>query len=332
MSHLDSVKLFRHTDRVKEFLDTGVTRPVSMVMHLSNECNLGCWWCSGKRERSGVGMLGVAEAKFILDQAVDFGIKSVTINGGGEPLVNPMSDEIIRYIRKIGLEVGVVTNGTLIDKKLAETLVDTCSWVRISLDASSADEWANRGKGNHDQFRSALSGIVRLVETRKLFRTKCKIGIKYLVSTCYYNVDEALRLAKFLGVDYCQISPIIGAADDYADIYRNIKDREDLAISHDQFRCLISGGNRCYGKCYSSWFTTAVSVDMSVWVCCQTVGKQEFLIGNLADNTLERIWLSDDHISLVNSIDVTRCIPCCRNNGLNEILWRLVNAEHVNFV
>jgi organic radical activating enzyme len=64
------------------------------------------------------------------------GCRAVTITGGGEPLLHPDIQKIIPYIAKyLGIEVGLVTNGMLLNK-FSPQLWDNVLWCRISNDDS----------------------------------------------------------------------------------------------------------------------------------------------------------------------------------------------------
>ena len=68
------------------------------------------------------------------------GCQSVTITGGGEPVMHHDFNEIVRHFVKCGIQVGLVTNGMLLDKVEPDVL-NLLTWCRISC----ADEREFRG-------------------------------------------------------------------------------------------------------------------------------------------------------------------------------------------
>src|SRR5207245_10232465 len=63
----------------------------------------------------------LAEMKKRLDILADMGTSIITISGG-EPLLHPELDDIIRHIRRRGMIAGMITNGFLLTQKRIEEL------------------------------------------------------------------------------------------------------------------------------------------------------------------------------------------------------------------
>lgn len=59
------------------------------------------------------------------------GCKAVTITGGGEPLCYPRLEEMIAEFQTHGIEIGLVTNGLLLDR-LSTRSIAQLTWCRIS--------------------------------------------------------------------------------------------------------------------------------------------------------------------------------------------------------
>jgi MoaA/NifB/PqqE/SkfB family radical SAM enzyme len=68
------------------------------------------------------------------------GTSVITISGG-EPLMHPEIDEVIRHIRGRGMIAGMITNGFLLDRKTIEKLNDAgLEHLQISIDNAVPDE------------------------------------------------------------------------------------------------------------------------------------------------------------------------------------------------
>jgi len=65
----------------------------------------------------------------VLETSALYGCKAATITGGGEPLLHPRINDVLRYAGAQGIETGLVTNGVLLDR-LEEQ--DSLTWARIS--------------------------------------------------------------------------------------------------------------------------------------------------------------------------------------------------------
>src|SRR5262245_26844323 len=73
-------------------------------------CNLDCGYCNEYDQVSKP--VPLEEMKRRLDTLADMGTSIITISGG-EPLLHPELEEVIRHIRKRGMIAGMITNGFL---------------------------------------------------------------------------------------------------------------------------------------------------------------------------------------------------------------------------
>src|SRR5258708_34568517 len=62
-----------------------------------------------------------------LDALADMGTSIITISGG-EPLMHPDLDEVIRHMRRRGMIAGVITNGFYLKKESIERLNEAGGW------------------------------------------------------------------------------------------------------------------------------------------------------------------------------------------------------------
>src|SRR6476659_556740 len=98
-------------------------RPI-VVWNLTRTCNLKCVHCyTASEAKKYAGELTTGEAKLVLDDLAAFKVPAVLFSGG-EPLVRPDVLELAAYARLRGLHVVLSTNGTLIDRDVAQKLKD----------------------------------------------------------------------------------------------------------------------------------------------------------------------------------------------------------------
>jgi MoaA/NifB/PqqE/SkfB family radical SAM enzyme len=74
-------------------------------------CNLACAYCNEYDDYSKPVPLGEMHAR--LDRLAELGTNVITISGG-EPLLHPDLDDIIRHVRRRGMIAGLITNGYLL--------------------------------------------------------------------------------------------------------------------------------------------------------------------------------------------------------------------------
>jgi MoaA/NifB/PqqE/SkfB family radical SAM enzyme len=84
------------------------------MLSLTHRCNLDCVHCYLKGDRCN-SELATTEWIEVLDQAADLGCLFAVFTGG-EPLLRPDFARIYLHAKSLGMLVGVMTNGTLIDE------------------------------------------------------------------------------------------------------------------------------------------------------------------------------------------------------------------------
>jgi len=112
----------------KNPLREGRIVPIHAQVIPTNVCNLNCSFCSySDRDKSK--SLSLEQVRWAIDTLSQRGTESITWTGGGETLLYPHLNEVMRYATKKGIKSGLVTNGTVIDRlEHQEGLV----WCRVS--------------------------------------------------------------------------------------------------------------------------------------------------------------------------------------------------------
>jgi MoaA/NifB/PqqE/SkfB family radical SAM enzyme len=112
--------------------------PVLVHIIPMRRCNLDCGYCN---EYDNVSKpVPLEEMKKRLDILADMGTSIITISGG-EPLMHPELEEIIRHIRKRRMIAGMITNGFLLSKERIAALNEAgLEHLQISIDNLVPDE------------------------------------------------------------------------------------------------------------------------------------------------------------------------------------------------
>src|SRR5216110_3303197 len=124
----------------------------------TRRCNLACTYCNEFDDFSQP--VAVEEMKNRLDLLADMGTSIITISGG-EPLLHPELDEIIRHIRRRGMIAGMITNGFLLTEERIEQLNQAgLEHLQISIDNTMPDEVSLKSLKTLDQklFSETSSG------------------------------------------------------------------------------------------------------------------------------------------------------------------------------
>jgi len=101
-------------------------------------CNLACEYCNEYDDFSKPVPTNTMFQR--VDKLAELGTSVITISGG-EPMLHPELDEIIRRIRRRGMITGLITNGYLLTAERIEGLNQAgLEWLQISIDNVTPDE------------------------------------------------------------------------------------------------------------------------------------------------------------------------------------------------
>lgn len=181
----------------------GFRFPTRVSINISRRCNLSCDHCLSSSGVADSNELTTTELCGLVDQLKNAGCPILAI-GGGEPLMRRDLFEVISYTRASDIPVSVVTNGTLVNEKIAQRLSElTLVGVTVSIDGLKENHDLVRGQGGFDR---AVRGIVIL---RQWLKTT-KLNIRMTVTA--RNLDDCAQvifLAGELEVDSIRLTPAL---------------------------------------------------------------------------------------------------------------------------
>ncbi|MHC4464530.1 MAG: radical SAM protein [Planctomycetota bacterium] len=341
VKQFSSDKILKHLDRVAAWLAGSNPYPITVELDMTNICNHRCPECVGLySQKKDSHSLSFDQAEAILYQLAEAKIRGLIFTGGGEPLCNPATIEVVKFAADLGMDIGFITNGSLITEQVARELAGCCRWVRVSLDA--IDYGVFKEVHGVWDFDKVIDGIRLLVEAEG----KATVGVGYLTEEGDGWLRDVAGFCKGLGVDYLQFRPMqehIGGKVEYHQ--EGIKEQilKCLELSDDKYQVLYSKHKydwmddkdcgRDYGKCFGQQFATVIGADGCMYLCCHFRGAEKYCLGDLKTDSFRDIWYSQRRAEAISNIDFSECVPLCRCNTFNRILWNIKQPrEHVNFL
>src|SRR5436309_5107917 len=104
-------------------------------------CNIDCGYCNEYDKVSAPVPAAVMKAR--IEHLALLGT-SVVAFSGGEPMLHPDLDDLIRHIRRHGMMAGLITNGYfLVPKRIAQLNDAGLDFLQISIDNIEPDEVSN---------------------------------------------------------------------------------------------------------------------------------------------------------------------------------------------
>lgn len=341
-------KLLQYTERVDEWVKTGTTIPINVAIDPTFTCNHRCPGCHGLMGQDNT-VMDTDRLLLLLDELKSIGVQGVMLAGAGEPTMHPDFARVLLHCGNINLDAAYYTNGELLTEQIIDATLDSCSWIRVSLDASNEQMHNSVHRAGLFSFEKVTDNMKALSTQRQKKSSKTTLGAGFLVNTeTALGIYDAAKLTKDLGFDYLRVRPFFGYNNkpmcDVSDIPGIVK-QLDLAksIESDSFTVdfpeqrmsWVETGNPDiqYHKCYIHHFSTHIGADLNVYLCCHTIGWQKYALGNLNENTFEEIWYSQKRRDVYESIDYRDCATPCSMAQFNNQLEKFKSPViHPNFI
>ena len=180
---------------VTEYLFTKATRkkiPLGGTFELTPVCNMDCRMCyvkMSRQQQEAIRPLISAEEWIRLGQeAKGHGLLYLLLTGG-EPFSRPDFREILAGLHKMGLVLTINSNGTLIDEKTMEWLVQTPP-VRINITLYGASD------ATYERLCRNPRGFTRVTKAIRMLRD-AGITVKINCSLTPYNADDLEGIIRF---------------------------------------------------------------------------------------------------------------------------------------
>lgn len=158
--------------------------------HITNRCNFHCTYCFGKFNEQKDPTLD--DAKKIVDNIALYFTQNNITNGrinfaGGEPTLYEHLDELIDYTSSLGIQVSIVTNGSLLTQERIRSWQGNVSCIGISIDSIDCDTNLTIG-------RCCRNKVISLSQWSKLAKAIHNRGIDLKINTVVsrLNLDEDL--------------------------------------------------------------------------------------------------------------------------------------------
>lgn len=362
---LDGTKLPWHYERVKAWLEGERIAPVTIDMALTRGCNYKCEYCYSQLQSNPVKPITKDVAFRFLDDAVEIGVKAISLVSDGESTISPIYKNFILRGSQNGISMALGTNGYFLTEEDLYMILPHLTYLRFNISAANAQSYSQIHGVPKEYFERVCEHIATAVYIKRSLQLKVTLGMQMVLMPHYGNqILPLVTLAKTLGVDYLVIKHC--SDDEYGSLgvdysqYKNLEQilKEAEKLSSNDFLVKVkwskiqSEGKRSYKRCYGPPFIIQLSGSGLVAPCGMFFGERykEYWIGNIVDTTFKKIWQSKRYWDVINHLasekfDAQKMCGClCLQHKVNEYLDNLKKGlitleepqgpkpEHINFV
>ena len=268
-------------------------------------CNLACKYCN---EHDDVSKPVPTEVMFRrVDKLGQFGTSVITISGG-EPLLHPDLDQIIRRIRQNGAVAGMITNGYLLVPDRIERLNRAgLEWLQISIDNVNPD----------DVSKKSLKVLDKKLQMLAEYAT-FHVNINSVVGGGVHNPGDALVIGKramelgfssTIGIIHDGDGQLQPLADEERRIYHEMKNLEKRSFSRiNAFQDNIALGRPNQWRCRAGARYLYICEDGLVHYCSQQRGFPAIPLEKYTMNDIRREYLTEKS-----------CAPHCTVSCVHQV-------------
>jgi radical SAM protein with 4Fe4S-binding SPASM domain len=295
--------------------------PRHLQLEVTSACNLSCAMCLVSyrpRIDRATGAFSLDLFRRLLDETPS--LERLTLQGLGEPLLQPHLMEMVELAAARGIEVGFNSNAMLLTRARADRLVALgLDWLHVSLDgATAATHEGIRDGADFDRITGNLRGLV----AARRAAGSAKPWVRVVFVAMRRNIAELPALVRRLGEWGVDELHVQGLSHDFADTdpagdYAGIRsfaadeslagmDAAEVAAVFGQARdaaveCGVAlrlpvpdaaPSPREPGRpgCTWPWDAAYVTSRGTVQPCCMVMGDDRVAMGSLADGDLAAIW------------------------------------------
>jgi len=302
--------------------------PKYCVWEITLRCNMRCMHCGSSAGSARKDELSVDECLPVAADLLRLGCRQVTFIGG-EVFLAKAWEQIARYMSDGGARTNIITNAYSIgDREIDRIREAGLSNVGISLDGMERNH--DRIRGKKGSFKRAMEAIARLNrasipigivtslldfnagDLEEMHALLTGFGVKLWQIQIVTNMGKMLRNRKYL-IGPSKIGAItrfirdrrgIGGMSIYAGDDIGYFDENELYLRGEP------GSLTSWGGCQAG--ISVIGIDSVGNVKgCESMYSDEFIEGNLREETLEEIWTKEGNFSYNRNFDVSMLVGNC---------------------
>lgn len=305
-------------DAIQKLKDGEMPLPRFVDFHSSNVCNMHCVGCQydGRLSKD---YMSEEDHFTVVNKFLKAGVKAFDFCGGGEPLIPPYMERLIRHINANGAYSAFLSNGSIMPDGLAQTIVDCSTYIRVSLEASNEMSYAAYKKVPTYMWHRVLGNIGKLQSLKKESKSDLEVSIKFGVSKDLRGARhymDALMLGTDLEAKRITFRAIRDNPNELSleekkwenSVLESVLDKWGKDVRDRVSYWLVPIPFEQVPQCWLNPFHTVVHWNGDMHVCCYGYYRPEQMyLGNIIKQSFDEIWFSEKHWDVINGIKREDC-------------------------
>jgi radical SAM protein with 4Fe4S-binding SPASM domain len=301
--------------------------PDMLQLEITSACNLRCTMCLVSYRPPVNKLAGAMTPELFGRIVVEVPtLKTLTLQGLGEPLLSPYLLDQVRLAKANGIRVGFNSNATLLTRRRADELVAAgLDWLHVSLDGATAGTYEGiRGGADFDTVVRNLASLVaakraagsgtpwlrvvfvamrrNVAELPDLVRLLARVGVDELrVQNLSHTFSDTDPSGRYAGIREFTAAEALwsGDGDDStaADAFGEARAAAeefglDLRLPH-LTAPPVEPGEPGRPGCTWPWDAAYVTSAGVVQPCCMVMGDDRVALGDLTAQSFAEIWYGE---------------------------------------
>lgn len=309
--------------------------PWAVEVHPTAKCNHECIHCSYKERNECRAELDKSTFEGLIESLIRMKVHGVFFSGGGEPCLYPYLKDAIVELHGNGIEVAVVTNGSLIDKLGIIDIANHLNYIAVSVPSCDPDMFEKITSRPYVDKVLSIPEKIRAIHGNNAPVIGTRVVITNLISR---EVPDILFTLQKKGFDYANFKIVR----DYESRGLGLSE-EKLKELKDEVTRLVTEGKvdhrytnvdkifdyrvsyKAVKTCHMNQMglLAVVTPEGDVFHNISEILMDEFRIGNLHEKPLDELWNSSEHDKVKERSEKLwlsgRC-ENCRSIGFNECI------------
>lgn len=345
---LDDTKISWYKNRVEAWARGERIAPVTIDCAWTRQCQAACVFCAAQTQANdGGGKITKKNAFDFLDDAAEIGVRGISLISDGESTIVPWYEESIEHAAKVGIKVGIGSNGVRLKRKMLERILPHVSYIRFNFSAGTREGYKSIMGLKDRDYDNVIQNVKDAMEIKHRLGLTCNINMQVVLMP--QMADEIMpfaRLAKEVRPDYGIIKQCVDAVGalgvdykEYAKLTETLQEAESLG--DETFRMVVKWnrlkdeGKRDYQRCHGTPFLLQISGSGLVAPCGPLFNSKfgKFHIGSITKQRFKDIWASEHYWEVVrylssDEFDAQRNCPInCLQTQTNSWLDKFVKGQ-----